>query len=67
MKQDTYILAKNSEKIFSGLGGLTCDQQLQTDIDAGLTRQTNSKTNDAGLTFLRYSGSPAFLVLIMKM
>jgi hypothetical protein len=36
------------------------DQRNRTDIDAGLMWRTNGKTNDAGLTFLRYSGISIF-------
>jgi hypothetical protein len=38
------------------------DQWYRTDVDAGLMQQTNGKTNNAGLTFLQYSGIPVFLI-----
>jgi hypothetical protein len=40
--------------------------QPYRNADAGLTRRTNGKTNDAGLTFLRHYGISAFIFFNLK-
>jgi hypothetical protein len=42
-----------------GTTGISHDQRFRNEVDAGLTLQTNNKTNNAGLTFI---GIPVYFL-----